>query len=199
MIDRAVHVERQVDAPPGASRSVAAPGTDTAAASFGGSALPGPRAEGPDFVDHPVDEALALEEAAAVVSGRWKHAILRIVAGGPRRRAEITRSLPPTATAKVITEQLRALEADGIVERVDRRAVRGRGARHVVYALTLLGHELMPAVCALGRWGAFRRRAHALDLRSGAGGWTGQPRSRTAHVQSTNTCVTTDAGSNPVR
>jgi DNA-binding HxlR family transcriptional regulator len=147
----------------------------------------------------PVGDVLALEEAAAVVSGRWKHAILRIVAEGPRRRAEITRALPAAATAKVVTEQLRALQADGIVERVDRRAECGHGARHVVYALTPLGRELIPAVCALGRWGAIRRRVRSANARPGGDGWSCQPRSSTAHVQSTSTCVTTGARITPVR
>ncbi|GJG89674.1 hypothetical protein tb265_48550 [Gemmatimonadetes bacterium T265] len=105
---------------------------------------------------------LALEAAVQLVAQRWKPAVVLCLAAGPRRRRDLEQHLPRGVSAKVLTEQLRALEADGIVRRVDRTPA-GHG-RHVTYSLTDLGQALAPAVASLAQWavdhgvGAGRRR-----------------------------------------
>lgn len=97
--------------------------------------------------------APALERAAAVLCARWKPTLVLLLAAGARRRADIDRGLPEGVSAKVVTEQLRGLEADGIVERIDYRAIRHAGQRHVTYALTPAGQDLSGVVRSLAEWG----------------------------------------------
>ena len=93
---------------------------------------------------------LALEAAVQLVAQRWKSAVVLCLAAGPCRRRDLEHHLPRSISAKVLTEQLRALEADGIVRRVDRTPA-GHG-RHVTYSLTDLGQALAPAVENLAQW-----------------------------------------------
>lgn len=93
---------------------------------------------------------LALEAAVQLVAQRWKPAVVLCLAAGPRRRRDLEEQLPRGVSAKVLTEQLRALEADGIVRRVDRTPA-GHG-RHVTYSLTDVGQALAPAVASLAQW-----------------------------------------------
>lgn len=102
--------------------------------------------------------APALERAAAVLCARWKPTLVLLLAAGARRRGDIDRGLPEGVSAKVLTEQLRGLEADGIVERIDYRAIRHAGQRHVMYALTPAGQELSRVVQSLAQWGVDHTR-----------------------------------------
>lgn len=99
----------------------------------------------------------ALERAAGALCARWKPTIVLLLTSGARRRSELDRCLPATVSQKVLTEQLRGLEADGLVARVDHRALRHAGQRHVTYALTPAGEELSGVVRALARWGTAHR------------------------------------------
>lgn len=118
--------------------------------------------QGPAVDVDPGHVVLALEAAVQLVAQRWKSAVVLCLASGPRRRRDLEQHLPRGVSAKVLTEQLRALEADGIVRRVDRTPA-GHG-RHVTYSLTDLGQALAPAVASLAQWavnhniGAGRRR-----------------------------------------
>lgn len=96
----------------------------------------------------------ALERAAAVLCARWKPTLVLLLAAGARRRGDLDRCLPEGVSTKVLTEQLRGLEADGVVERIDYRAIRHAGQRHVTYTLTPAGGELSEVVRSLARWGA---------------------------------------------
>ena len=95
----------------------------------------------------------ALERAAAVLFARWKSTVVLLLVDGARRRGDLDRCLPSEVSTKVLTEQLRGLEADGIVERIDYRAIRHAGQRHVTYALTPAGQELSRVVQSLAQWG----------------------------------------------
>ena len=95
----------------------------------------------------------AVERAAGALCARWKPTILLLLASGARRRSELDRCLPVAVSQKVLTEQLRGLESDGLVARVDHRALRHAGRRHVTYALTPAGEQLSDVVRALARWG----------------------------------------------
>jgi DNA-binding HxlR family transcriptional regulator len=82
-----------------------------------------------------------------VLCRRWKAAILWLLAREERRYTALARRLS-RVTPKVLTEQLRALERDGLV----RRATRPRGPKHVEYALTPAGDALRPLLQALVAW-----------------------------------------------
>lgn len=88
------------------------------------------------------------ELALRVIQGRWKVLILRELIDGVRRFSELQRSLTGVSQ-KVLTAQLRELEADGVVTRTIYPQVPPR----VDYALTTLGRELIPVLEQLHAWG----------------------------------------------
>src|SRR4030081_1343872 len=79
-----------------------------------------------------------LEAALAVVGGKWKPIVLWRLSGGARRFGELRR-LVTGISEKVLIQQLREMEADGIVARKDCQEVPPRGA----YSLTPRGFSLV--------------------------------------------------------
>ncbi|EOM74628.1 transcriptional regulator [Rhodococcus rhodnii] len=90
-----------------------------------------------------------VEVAVAVLGGAWKLTVVKQLLGGRRRFGELGRLVGPV-NPRVLTRQLRELEADGIVERTVYAEVPPR----VEYSLTPLGSTLEPAVRWLDEWGA---------------------------------------------
>ncbi|MDI9406552.1 MAG: helix-turn-helix domain-containing protein [Chitinophagaceae bacterium] len=93
------------------------------------------------------------ELALKVIQGRWKLLILRELLEGVRRFSDLQRSLAGVqqgVSQKVLTAQLRELEADGVV----RRTIYPEVPPRVDYALTELGRELVPVLEGLHAWGA---------------------------------------------
>ena len=89
-----------------------------------------------------------LEAALAVVGGKWKPIVLWRLAGGPRRFGELRR-LVDGISEKMLIQQLREMEGDGIVARKDFREIPPR----VEYALTEFGVTLAEALRPLCDWG----------------------------------------------
>src|SRR3954454_3728784 len=89
-----------------------------------------------------------LEAALAVVGGKWKVLVLWRLAEGPRRFGELRR-LVVGISEKMLIQQLRELEADGIVAREDFREIPPR----VEYSLTPFGVSLLEAFRPLCEWG----------------------------------------------
>lgn len=90
-----------------------------------------------------------VEVAVAVLGGAWKLTIVKHLTTGTYRFGELGRLVGPV-NPRVLTRQLRELEADGIVSRTVYPEVPPR----VEYALTDLGTTLAPAVEWLDSWGA---------------------------------------------
>ncbi|WP_254969209.1 helix-turn-helix domain-containing protein [Cyanobium sp. CH-040] len=88
------------------------------------------------------------ELALRVIQGRWKLLILRELLDGVRRFSELQRALGGVSQ-KVLTSQLRDLEADGVL----RRHIHAEVPPRVDYALTDLGRELIPVLEELHAWG----------------------------------------------
>jgi DNA-binding HxlR family transcriptional regulator len=89
-----------------------------------------------------------LGPALDVVGGKWKALILWEINTQPRRFGELKR-LIPGISEKMLIQQLRELEADGIVHRELFHEVPPR----VEYSVTPLGAELNQALGPLGDWG----------------------------------------------
>lgn len=89
-----------------------------------------------------------IEAVLDVIGGRWKAVILYHLQGGTRRFNELRR-LIPGATQRMLTLQLRELEADGIVA----RKVYAEVPPKVEYSLTEMGRSLAPILAALQQWG----------------------------------------------
>jgi DNA-binding HxlR family transcriptional regulator len=89
-----------------------------------------------------------VEATIKVVGGKWKPSILLQLKDGPCHFNELRRRLP-AITQRMLTLQLRALEADGIVS----RTIENTNPPMVHYAFTPLGLTLAPAIVALELWG----------------------------------------------
>jgi DNA-binding HxlR family transcriptional regulator len=94
------------------------------------------------------NECCALyHRAVELIGKRWTGAILLVLLDGPLRFSEI-RHLVPDLSDRLLSERLKELEGEEIVER---RVLEGSPVR-VEYALTSKGMALEPAVRALKSW-----------------------------------------------
>lgn len=90
----------------------------------------------------------AVEATLAVVGGRWKPVLLFHLLEGRKRFSDLCRAVP-NATQRMITLQLRELEADGVVA----RHVFAQVPPRVEYELTELGRSLEPLLLQMRDWG----------------------------------------------
>jgi DNA-binding HxlR family transcriptional regulator len=86
--------------------------------------------------------------ALDVLGGKWKPVITFHLLEGTRRFGELRR-LMPDASQKMLTQQLRELEHDGIVT----RKVYHQVPPKVEYSLAPYGRTLRPILVALCKWG----------------------------------------------
>src|SRR4051794_41675295 len=106
-----------------------------------------------------------LEAALAVVGGKWKPIVLWRLSGGPRRFGELRR-LVTGISEKMLIQQLREMEGDGIVARKDFREIPPR----VEYSLTPLGVSLTEALKPLCGWGlTHMKKIEAKKAKAAAG------------------------------
>jgi len=100
----------------------------------------------------PVTAARDVEQAFKVIEGRWKLLILFHLFGGKILRfSELGRAIP-AISQKMLIQQLRHMESDGMVRRIVHHQVPPK----VEYALTDWGQALCPALDALLKWAALR-------------------------------------------
>ncbi len=90
--------------------------------------------------------------AVSIIGGKWKPPILSRLVEGVRRFGELQR-LVPHITKKMLTQQLRELEQDGIVE----RKVYHQVPPKVEYSLSEYGESLKPVLKAMEDWGMQHR------------------------------------------
>ena len=89
-----------------------------------------------------------LTAALAAVGGKWKMIIVYWLAESPRHFAAL-RQLMPSISQKVLTEQLRELIDDGLVNREET----GEVPAPVIYSLTDYGRSVMPIAENVRTWG----------------------------------------------
>jgi len=100
----------------------------------------------------PVTAAQDVEQAFKVVEGRWKLLILFHLFGGKVLRfSELERAIP-AISQKMLIQQLRQMENDGMIRRIVHHQVPPK----VEYGLTDWGQALCPALDALLKWAALR-------------------------------------------
>ena len=93
-----------------------------------------------------------IEEAFRMLEGRWKMVIVfHLFDRGKLRFSELERSIPGVSQ-KMLIQQLRDLERDGIVT----RTVHPQVPPKVEYELTSWGQAMCPALDALLEWAAQR-------------------------------------------
>lgn len=95
------------------------------------------------------NENCPVEATLDLVGGKYKALILWHLSGGTLRFSEL-RNRIPKATPKMLTQQLRELEADDLVHREVYPVIPPK----VEYSLTATGRSLMPILVAMRDWGA---------------------------------------------
>ncbi|NVJ18364.1 helix-turn-helix transcriptional regulator [Myxococcus sp. AM010] len=100
--------------------------------------------------DHhtPVTAASGIEGAIQMLEGRWKLVILFHLFGGQKLRFSNLERAIPAISQKMLIQQLRQLEQDGIVTRI----VHAQVPPKVEYHLTDWGQSLCPALDELLTW-----------------------------------------------
>ncbi|UPV77748.1 winged helix-turn-helix transcriptional regulator [Bacillus rugosus] len=83
-----------------------------------------------------------------LIGNKWKLLILRELLSGTKRFGEL-RSGIPGISQKVLTQNLRSMEGDGIIE----RKVYAEVPPRVEYYLSDLGNTLRPIIDVMAEWG----------------------------------------------
>src|SRR5579862_9698180 len=113
----------------------------------------------------PITAAQGVENALKILEGRWKLVILFHLFGGHVLRFSDLERAIPAVSQKMLIQQLRQMEKDGIVRRIVHHQVPPK----VEYGLTDWGQALCPALDALLKWAALREEmAEGADTASGA-------------------------------
>ena len=81
------------------------------------------------------------------IGGRWKPIIINQLLTGTKRYGELKKAIPEI-TEKMLIQNLKELEGDGLIKRVARPIV----PPHVEYSLTKCGEELNPVLLAMKQW-----------------------------------------------
>ena len=92
--------------------------------------------------------ACPVETTLTLIGDKWKVLMLRDLMSGTKRFGELKKSIG-TVSQKVLTAQLRDMEANGLVH----RDVYAEVPPRVEYSLTELGQSLKPILDAMWNWG----------------------------------------------
>jgi DNA-binding HxlR family transcriptional regulator len=95
-----------------------------------------------EYIECPVEATMD------IMGGKWKAVILFRLGEGTKRFSEIQRLLTKV-TQRTLTNQLRQLEADGLINRKVYPVVPPK----VEYSLTPLGQSLLPMLAQMYDWG----------------------------------------------
>ena len=100
----------------------------------------------PDVLEKSCTTRQALERLGA----KWRVLIVYALLAGPQRHADLRRRLPGI-TQKMLTQTLRGMQDDGLV---DRRVLKESAPQVVEYELTALGKTLEAPLAAICEWAA---------------------------------------------
>ena len=92
--------------------------------------------------------ACPVATTVGLIGNKWKLLIIRNLLVGPQRFNQLRRGIPGISQ-KVLTENLRSMEKDGILVRTVYPEVPVR----VEYALSDLGNSMRPIIAAMEQWG----------------------------------------------
>jgi DNA-binding HxlR family transcriptional regulator len=114
-----------------------------------------------------ISAAKGVEETLKFLAGRWELMILFQLFGSEVRRfSELERAIP-SISEKMLSQQLRQMEADGMMRRIAHQQIPPK----VEYCLTDWGQSLCPVLDALLRWAAVHAApSGGVTARSGSGG-----------------------------
>src|ERR1700752_2763881 len=106
-----------------------------------------------------VTAAKGIEDALKVLEGRWKLIILFHLFGGKVLRFSDLERAIPAISQKMLIQQLRQMEADGVIARI----VYPQVPPKVEYRLTKWGQALCPALDGLLKWADLRDKMAEVD------------------------------------
>ncbi|MBA2650494.1 MAG: helix-turn-helix transcriptional regulator [Legionella sp.] len=102
--------------------------------------------------------ACSVEVSLSVIGGKWKAVVLYHLLSGTKRFSELKR-LVPSVSQRMLTQQLRELEQDTLIN----RKIYAQVPPKVEYTLTELGESLAPILHALRDWGRSFRNTLGLE------------------------------------
>ena len=124
----------------------------------------------------PASAALGIEHAIRMLEGRWKLLILFHLFGGKTLRFSDLERAIPAVSQKMLSQQLRQMEQDGILT----RTVYPEVPPKVEYHLTEWGQSLCPALDQLLTWAEQQPSSSAVDRAANDG--RDRPVRRASHV-----------------
>ena len=98
-----------------------------------------------------------MTKITALMSGRWKPIILHLIKNDINRFGLLQKSMP-LISKKVLTQQLRVLEADNLISR---EIVQAKHPQIVIYYLTDMGRSLRQLIDEMIRWGLMNLMDHS--------------------------------------
>lgn len=105
---------------------------------------------------------LGIEATLEIIGGKWKSLIICLLMAGAKRTSELQRNIPDISQ-KVLIQQLRELEEDGLVSRY----VYPQMPPKVEYSLTEYGvtaNKIIDVMCAWGRDNIRKRQEQGEDI-----------------------------------
>lgn len=88
-----------------------------------------------------------------IIGGKWKPVIIHLICKDVNRYSLMQKAMPE-ASKQTLTNQLRELEADGVIERIVFAEIPPR----VEYRMTPFGDTLLPIIDAMRAWGKEHRK-----------------------------------------
>lgn len=104
------------------------------------------------------DRRCPIESTLAIISGKWKILIMKALSQGPVRYGEISKEIP-AVSSKVLTQQLREMEKDGLIVRKVFPEIPPR----VEYSLSKMGASLSSVLGELRNWGLTEDKVHDVE------------------------------------
>jgi DNA-binding HxlR family transcriptional regulator len=101
------------------------------------------------MVAQAVDYSAPFQRAIELIGKRWTGAVIRALMSGPARFNQLLMGIPGISD-RVLTERLRELEMEGLVERL----VDPGPPVRVSYRLTPRGRALSPVIASVDAWAA---------------------------------------------
>lgn len=94
------------------------------------------------------EQGCPVTHCLSLIGGKWKPVILFCIQGGVDRFGAMQRAIPGV-TKQMLTQQLREMEADGLID----RKVFAEVPPRVEYSLTARGRSILPVIAAMRDWG----------------------------------------------
>ncbi len=104
-----------------------------------------------------LEEGCTTRQALERLASKWRVLLIYALLAGPQRHSELRRRVAGI-TQMVLTETLRDMEQDGLVER---QVLKETPPQHVEYALTALGKTLREPLAAICEWATRHGTAEA--------------------------------------